>query len=584
MSHAGLEAWVAEVARQTTPDRVQWCHGDDAEAARLNELLVADGSFTPLNPSTHPNSYLARSHVNDVARVEDRTVICSRDPADAGPTNNWLSPDRMHERLDELFRGCMSGRTMYVVPYLMGPRGSPHARVGVELTDSPYVVANMRIMTRMGDVALEALGDRGSFSRGVHSVGQLNPEGRYIAHFPEENLVLSINSNYGGNALLSKKCFALRLASVLARDEGWFAEHMLILGLTDPQGRTTYMTAAFPSACGKTNLAMLIPPKRYAVEGWKVETVGDDIAWLRFGPDGRLYAINPEFGFFGVAPGTSRRTNPNAMESCSRNTIFTNVALKAGGEVWWEGIGGDPPGECIDWRGESWTPARGTPAAHPNGRFTAPLTQCPSLSPRFDDPNGVPISAMLFGGRRSGVTPLVYQAFDWSHGTYVGATMTSERTAAAVGNVGELRHDPMAMLPFCGYHMGDYWRHWLSMGSRPGVQMPRVFHVNWFRKDAAGQFFWPGFGESLRVLKWIAERCRGEGAAVETPIGYVPTPESLDAGDLELQSGALQALVDVDRVAWREEAAKSEPFLARFGEKLPEELRSQNAALKRRLG
>ncbi|MBI3861364.1 MAG: phosphoenolpyruvate carboxykinase (GTP) [Planctomycetia bacterium] len=583
MGHATLEAWVDEVVRLTLPDAIEWCNGSDEESARINGRLVSTGSFIPLNAEKHPNSYLARSGPNDVARVEDRTFICSRDAEDAGPTNNWRAPAAMHETLRPLLAGAMRGKTMYVVPYLLGPPGSPMAKVGVELTDSPYVVANLRIMTRMGEPALAALGETGAFSRGLHAVASLDPQNRYISHFPEENLVVSVNSNYGGNALLSKKCFALRLASVLARDEGWLAEHMLILCLTDPQGRKTYMTAAFPSACGKTNLAMLIPPPRYRDAGWKVETIGDDIAWLKFGADGRLYAVNPEAGFFGVAPGTSYRTNPNAMFACSTNSIFTNVALRPDGTVWWEGYGGAPPDQLIDWRGRPWTPDSKTTAAHPNGRFTAPARQCPCISPEWDRPEGVPISAMIFGGRRASVMPLVYQSWNWQHGTYVGATMTSERTAAAAGTVGELRRDPMAMLPFCGYHMADYWRHWLEMGRRGGDLMPRVFHVNWFRKDAAGKFFWPGFGESIRVLIWIAERCRGSGPAVESPIGWIPTVASLDAADLGLAQAAADALLRIDRDEWRAEVAARETYLKSFGDKVPPELLAENAALASRL-
>jgi phosphoenolpyruvate carboxykinase (GTP) len=583
MAHHGLESWVAEVARHTTPANIQWCDGSADESAKLNELLVSNGGFIRLNPREHPNSFLARSDPNDVARSEDRTFICSRLPEDAGPTNNWKSPDEMHALLDPLLRGSMRGRTMYVVPYLMGPPGSPMAKVGVELTDSPYVVANLRIMTRMGDVALRALGDAGEFSRGLHATIDLDPAGRYISHFPDENLVVSVNSNYGGNALLSKKCFALRLASVLARNEGWLAEHMLILGLTDDRGRKTYMAAAFPSACGKTNLAMLIPPPRFQEAGWKVETIGDDIAWLKFGPDGRLYAVNPEAGFFGVAPGTGYRTNPNAMFACRANTVFTNVGLKSDGTVWWEGIGGPPPLEVLDWRGRPWKPDMNAPIAHPNARFTAPASQCPCISADWEKPDGVPISAIIFGGRRSSVVPLVYQARDWQHGTYIGATMSSERTAAATGKVGELRRDPMAMLPFCGYHMADYWRHWLDVGKRGGAKMPHVFHVNWFRKDAAGKFFWPGFGESIRVLKWIAERCRGEGEAVETPIGLVPTPAALDVADLGLEPHTLETLLSVPRDEWLPEVADRDLFLNRFGDKLPAEIRRQNDELRSRL-
>lgn len=583
MANEALGMWVDEVARLTDPADIQWCDGSEAESVRLNEHLVATGGLIRLNEKEHPNSYLARSDPQDVARVEDRTFICSTDRDDAGPTNNWQAPGDMHATLSALLRGSMRGKTLYVVPYLMGPPGSPLAKVGVELTDSAYVVANLRIMTRMGQPALDALEAHGEFSRGIHSVCRLDPAERFISHFPEENLVISVNSNYGGNALLSKKCFALRLASVLARDESWLAEHMLILCLTDPEGRKTYMTAAFPSACGKTNLAMLIPPERYAKDGWKVETVGDDIAWLRFGADGRLYAINPEAGFFGVAPGTGYRTNPNAMFTMRSNTIFTNVALRPGGTVWWEGIGGAPPAELTDWRGNRWTPDTKAPAAHPNSRFTAPIRQCPCLSPDWDRPEGVPISAILFGGRRSTTMPLVYESWNWQHGTYVGATMRSERTAAAAGKVGELRRDPMAMLPFCGYHMADYWRHWLDMGLRGGNKMPQIFHVNWFRKDAAGAFFWPGFGESIRVLQWIAQRCRGAGPAVETPIGLLPPPEALDVAGLDLQKTAVEALLRVNADEWRAEVDDRQAWLKSFGDRLPQELLAENARLKARL-
>jgi phosphoenolpyruvate carboxykinase (GTP) len=583
MSHSLLRAWVEEVAALTGPKSVYWCDGSAGEIEKLYAEMVADGSLIRLDPVKHPNSYYARSDVNDVARVEDRTFICSKDSADAGPTNNWRDPAEMHALLTPILSGCMRGRTLYVIPYLMGPPKSPMARVGVEITDSPYVVANMRIMTRMGQVALEELGETGDFSKGIHGTRQLDPANRYISHFPDENLVISVNSNYGGNALLGKKCFALRLASVLAQKEGWLAEHMLIIGITEPNGRKTHIAGAFPSACGKTNLAMLVPPEADRKAGWKLETVGDDIAWLKFGPDGRLHAVNPEHGFFGVAPGTSLTTNPNAMLSCRANTIFTNVALLPDKTVWWEGMDGPPPLAAFDWKGQPWTPESRTPAAHPNSRFTAPAAQCPSISPDWEKPEGVPIDAILFGGRRTTTIPLVYEAFHWRHGTFVGASMTSEKTAAAEGKVGELRHDPMAMLPFCGYHMADYWRHWINMGERGGKQMPRVFHVNWFRKNAAGHWLWPGFGENMRVLKWMVARMHGEVDAVKTPAGLVPHPESLGLAELGITGVAAQELLEVDRDAWMAEADTRDRFFQRFGDKLPPEILFENAALRFRL-
>jgi len=578
-----LKTWVDEVARQTEAESVHWCDGSEEEINRLNEMMVADGTFVRLDPDKHPNCFYARSDVKDVARVEDRTFICSAKEEDAGPTNNWKHPDDMHAILDPLFKGCMRGRVMYVVTYLLGPPGSPMSKVGIEITDSPYVVANLRIMTRIGKVAIDELGQNSEFVKGVHSTGNLDPEQRYICHFPDEGLILSFSSNYGGNALQSKKCFALRLASVMARREGWLAEHMLILGITDPQGNKTYVSAAFPSACGKTNLAMLIPPQADLDAGWKIETVGDDIAWLKFGEDGRLYAVNPEYGFFGVAPGTSMKTNPNALEACRANTIFTNVALCPDGTVWWEGLDGDPPAHATDWKGKPWTPESPTPAAHPNSRFTAPAGQCPCISPEWESPQGVPISAIIFGGRRSTTTPLVYQAFNWVHGTYVGAMMTSEKTAAAVGGLGELRHDPMAMLPFCGYHMADYWQHWLNVGETGGDKMPDIFHVNWFRKSADGSWLWPGFGENMRVLKWIAARTQGKGTAVETPIGLLPTPEGIGFEELGLSEQTAAELLSVDPGQWLAEADEQAEYLQKFGEKLPAALQAEHDALRSRL-
>ena len=582
MNNVALQQWVEQVAAQTTPDNIHWCDGTDEEISRLNEMMVEAGMLVALDEEKHPGSFYARSDVNDVARVEDRTFICAATEEEAGPTNNWMAPADMHTLVDPLFDGCMAGRTMYVIPYLMGPPGSPMSKVGIEVTDSPYVVANMRIMTRMGQVAIDELGEDGTFVKGLHSTGNLDPEKRYICHFPDENLIMSFSSNYGGNALLGKKCFALRLASVLARREGWLAEHMLILGLTDPQGNKSYVAAAFPSACGKTNLAMLVPPETFTEAGWSVETVGDDIAWLKFGEDGRLYAINPEYGFFGVAPGTSAETNPNALASCRANTLFTNVALLPDNTIWWEGLS-DPPAEATDWKGNPWTPESDVPAAHPNSRFTAPAGQCPCISPDWESPEGVPISAIIFGGRRTSTAPLVYQARSWQHGTYIGATMTSEKTAAAVGGLGELRHDPMAMLPFCGYHMADYWQHWLEVGERGGDKMPGVFYVNWFRQDGEGNWLWPGFGENIRVLAWIVDRVGGGGDAVDSPIGWLPTPEAIGFDELGLTPEAAQALLEVNLQEWLDEANERSVYLASFGEKLPAAIDQENQSLMERL-
>ncbi len=580
MTNTALIQWIEEVARLTKPERIHWCDGSEAENERLIRLMCDDGTLIPLNEQMYPNCYLHRSHPSDVARTEHLTFICTPKRDDAGPTNHWMSPEETRQRVGRLFDGCMKGRTMYVVPYLMGPPGSPFSEVGVEVTDSPYVVANMRIMTRMGTIALDHLGTSSHFVRGLHSLGDVSPERRYICHFPEERMIWSIGSGYGGNALLGKKCHSLRIASVEARDEGWLAEHMLIVGIEDPEGQVTYITGAFPSACGKTNLAMLIPPE--AMKGYKVWTVGDDIAWMRWGPDGRLWAINPESGFFGVAPGTSWKTNPNAMATLSRNSIFTNVALTMERTPWWEGMS-DPPTEAYDWQGRLWRPGTEQPAAHPNARYTAPARQCPSISPHWEDPQGVPISAIIFGGRRARVAPLVFEAFSWQHGVFVGASMASETTAAASGAVGVVRRDPMAMLPFCGYNMADYFRHWLNMGSKRH-RLPKIFHVNWFRTDDRGKFLWPGFGENLRVLKWIVERANGCGEALETPIGLVPASTSLDLEGLALSPDTREKLFHVDRASWRQEAEAIADFFRQFGDRLPEPLWEEHRQLLRRLG
>jgi len=578
-----VERWVEQVAAHTTPDRVYWCDGSEGENERLIKEMLDSGTLETLNPDKHPHSYLHRSDPSDVARTEHLTFVCTEKQADAGPNNNWMAPAEAKQKVGALFKGSMKGRTLYVVPYIMGPVTSPYSQIGVEITDSPYVVANMRIMTRMGQAALDRLGSSDNYVQGLHSLGDLSPERRFIIHFPEERLIWSVGSGYGGNALLGKKCFALRIASFMARQEGWMAEHMLIVGVEDPHGNISYIAAAFPSACGKTNLAMLVPPA--SQKGWKVWTVGDDICWMRPGPDGRLWAINPEAGFFGVAPGTSSKTNPNAMASLRKNSIFTNVAVTDDNCPWWEGIDGPVPEHLIDWRGRDWRKGSSEKAAHPNSRFTAPASQCPSISPHWEDPKGVPISAIVFGGRRARTAPLVLQSFDWNHGVFVGASVASETTAAQSGAVGVVRRDPMAMLPFCGLNMGDYFGHWLHMGSQL-AHPPQIFHVNWFRQDAEGKFIWPGYGENLRALRWMIERCNGSGNgnAVESPIGMLPSTHAIDTAGLELKPGALDELLAVNRDDWRREADNLGEFFGKFGDRLPDEMRRQRQQLVTRLG
>jgi phosphoenolpyruvate carboxykinase (GTP) len=572
--------WVEESARLTKPERVVYCDGSEAENQRIVGEMLRDSDSNALNEKTYPNCYLHRSSPNDVARTEHLTFICAPNKEDVGPTNNWMDPEAAKFKVGALLDGAMRGRTMYVVPYIMGPVNSPISKAGVEVTDSPYVVANMRIMSRMGQAATDKIGNSRDFVPGLHSLGDLDPTRRYIAHFPQERLIWSVGSGYGGNALLGKKCFALRIASVMAREQGWMAEHMLILGLEAPDGKVTYMGAAFPSACGKTNLAMMV--SALESQGYRVWTVGDDIAWMKIGDDGYLHAINPETGFFGVAPGTGMTTNRNVMDALRRNTIFTNVAMTAEREPWWEGIGGPAPSGLINWKNELWDSSKG-PAAHPNSRYTVPAHQSPSISPKFEAPEGVPISAFIFGGRRARVAPLVYESFDWQHGVFVGATMASETTAAATGNVGIVRRDPMAMLPFCGYNMADYFQHWLEMGKRI-PHPPKIFHVNWFRKDADGKFLWPGFGDNVRVLKWILERVEGRGAAQETPIGHVPARNTLTLDGMNISAGAVEELLRVNPEDWEQELADSAEFFQKFGDRLPHELRDEHDKVARRMG